>query len=69
MELKRTNLFSIKTEKERVLLVLLQPISQFLTWSLFEYVCHGRYEESESGSGLLNQSIRSTNMVQDRYRD
>ena len=29
-------------------------------------VCHGWYEESESGCKLLGQSIRSTNMGQDR---
>ena len=28
--------------------------------------CHGRYKESESDSKLLSQSIRSTNMGQDR---
>ena len=30
------------------------------------YTCHGRCEESESGSKLLIQSIRSTNTGQDR---
>ena len=29
-------------------------------------VCHVQYKESESGSKLLSQSIRSTNMGQDR---
>ena len=34
--------------------------------AVFDSLCHGRYEESESGSKLLSQSIRSTNMGQDR---